>query len=209
MKRIISAALALVCLLMLAGCGGGNLTDEEEYRKSEEESWGFQFIGEVPEYAQAEALPMADAFAGGSGTEEDPYQIANAAQLARLAYISNVKKDSELYREKFDYLEAWYILTDDIAWNDTSDFENWTEQAPQYAWDPILHDRLVQRSFRWKRAYDLRLIYDIRLGADDTAPERGYCRIRIVWACLWFPCSLRHQKCHNKRFALSAIQCRL
>lgn len=137
MKRIISAALALVCLLMLAGCGGGNLTDEEEYRKSEEESWGFQFIGEVPEYAQAEALPMADAFAGGSGTEEDPYQIANAAQLARLAYISNVKKDSELYREKSDYLEAWYILTDDIVWNDTSDFENWTEQAPQYAWDPI------------------------------------------------------------------------
>lgn len=116
-------------------------SDEEAYRQGEEESWGFQFIAEIPEYARAEAHPVADAFDGGDGTAENPYQIANADQLARLASISNIVRTSENYRESYaekrELMKAHYILTADITWNDTADFSNWETQAPQYAWDPI------------------------------------------------------------------------
>lgn len=50
----------------------------------------------------------AEAFAGGTGTEADPYQIANAAQLALLA------KDNEAYKTKY------FKLTDNI---DLKDYE--------------------------------------------------------------------------------------
>ena len=48
---------------------------------------------------------VADAFAGGTGTKEDPYQIANGAQLALL---SEQADKSEMTKGKF------YILTKDI-----------------------------------------------------------------------------------------------
>ncbi len=53
---------------------------------------------------------IADAFDGGDGSEENPYQIATPQQLALLAHITN---DSVVE-------PAYYILTDDIClYNDT------------------------------------------------------------------------------------------
>ena len=43
----------------------------------------------------------ADAFAGGSGTESDPYQIETAAQLARLAYLINTSSTNSTYRSLY------------------------------------------------------------------------------------------------------------
>ena len=40
----------------------------------------------------------ADSFAGGTGTEEDPYQIAAAEQLAYLAYLINDSTTNSAYK---------------------------------------------------------------------------------------------------------------
>ncbi|MBO7074880.1 MAG: T9SS type A sorting domain-containing protein [Bacteroidales bacterium] len=60
---------------------------------------------------------VADVYAGGDGTPENPYQIANAAQLALLAEQTNNGIGGD----------ACYILTDDICLNENvgSDSHNW------------------------------------------------------------------------------------
>ncbi len=52
----------------------------------------------------------ADTFAGGSGTEADPYQIATPAQFAYVAYLVN----NGMEKNGIKYADAHYILTADI-----------------------------------------------------------------------------------------------
>lgn len=73
-------------------------------------------------------LEAAEEFAGGTGTAEDPYQIADAAQLQLFSDRINDRENNKIYGS------ASYILTADIALNDTSDFENWSEKGPEYSW---------------------------------------------------------------------------
>lgn len=68
----------------------------------------------------------ATAFAGGSGTEADPYLIANAEQLA---YLANSVNNGNNYAGK--YLK----LTADIWLNDITK-ANWSSDSPK-AWSPI------------------------------------------------------------------------
>ena len=74
---------------------------------------------------------VATAFAGGSGTAEEPYQIANGAQLARFAAIVNgtdgMAKNTA----------ACGKLTADIVLNDIKDWESWETTAPANSWTPI------------------------------------------------------------------------
>lgn len=51
---------------------------------------------------------IADAFDGGIGTEEDPYRIANGAQLAYLAKAVNYNLDG------INTADTYYVLTNDI-----------------------------------------------------------------------------------------------
>ena len=81
----------------------------------------------------AEPIPAATRFAGGSGTENDPYQIATAGQLAYMSQICGDMSDHSIW----DYVQAYYVLIDDIALNDTSDFDSWGTNAPQWQWTPI------------------------------------------------------------------------
>lgn len=116
MKRMIALllALALICV-MFAGCGSSQ-------QQSAESTDGIQKTPvTIGNYTPAEA------FAGGCGTESDPYQIADAAQLALLA---EKMQDSA-------YCDAHYVLTADISLNDTADLENWDTTAPEYVWEPI------------------------------------------------------------------------
>ena len=53
---------------------------------------------------------VAESFAGGTGTEEDPYQIANGAQLAYLAQFVNSDSNNDCARKCF-------VLTADIDLN--------------------------------------------------------------------------------------------
>ena len=66
---------------------------------------------------------VAAAFAGGSGTVENPYQIANGAQLAKLAQDG-----------------TYFVLTADILLNNTEGWENWGSTAPANPWTPIGSD---------------------------------------------------------------------
>lgn len=61
---------------------------------------------------------IADSYAGGTGTREDPYQISNGSQLALMIH------DGDLSAGQF------YVLTDDIYLNDTS-ASNWKENNPK------------------------------------------------------------------------------
>lgn len=70
---------------------------------------------------------VATAFAGGSGTAKDPYQIANGAQLARFASMVNSGQTSINGK-----------LTADILLNDISNWESWNETTdPANTWTPI------------------------------------------------------------------------
>ncbi len=71
---------------------------------------------------------VAESFAGGSGTAEKPYQIANGAQLAKLAQDVNGGNN---------YAGTYFVLTADILLNDISDWENWGSTAPAHTWTPI------------------------------------------------------------------------
>ena len=71
---------------------------------------------------------VATAFAGGSGTAEDPYQIADGAQLAKLAQDVNGGNN---------YAGTYFVLTADIELNDTKDWESWETTAPTNSWTPI------------------------------------------------------------------------
>lgn len=73
----------------------------------------------------ANYIQPAEAFAGGSGTEDDPFQIETAQQLALLAKVTNRYYDLDSYEEEKLYRDGHYVLTADIALNDTSDFASW------------------------------------------------------------------------------------
>lgn len=76
---------------------------------------------------------VAAAFAGGSGTKENPYQIANGAQLARFAAIVNGTLDGTQQNKA-----ACGKLTADILLNDISNWTSWNENtAPTNSWTPI------------------------------------------------------------------------
>lgn len=72
---------------------------------------------------------VAESFAGGSGTAEAPYQIANGAQLAKLAQDVNGGNN---------YAGTYFVLTADILLNDTEGWENWNESTEGLnRWTPI------------------------------------------------------------------------
>lgn len=75
---------------------------------------------------------VATAFAGGSGTAEEPYLIADGAQLARFAAIVN--GTDGMARNT----AACGKLTADILLNDTEGWENWDESTEGLnSWTPI------------------------------------------------------------------------
>ena len=73
---------------------------------------------------------VAGSFAGGNGTAEDPYLIADGAQLARFASMVNSGQRSINGK-----------LTADIELNDTTNWTSWNEStAPANSWTPIGSD---------------------------------------------------------------------
>ncbi|MBO4383901.1 MAG: dockerin type I repeat-containing protein [Clostridia bacterium] len=73
---------------------------------------------------------IASGFAGGSGTQADPYLISTAEQLAYLAYaVSN----------DYTYSGKYIELTNDIWLNDTTGWTTWDHftNRPAHSWTPI------------------------------------------------------------------------
>ena len=84
------------------------------YDESSETSWAHPMYDIARPVGVAEnfsILPIAPptGFANGAGTEADPYEIANADDLANLANLVNNNTDGGAYRT------AWYELTADIT----------------------------------------------------------------------------------------------
>ena len=132
MKRTLALILALMLTVCaLSGCGSESAgTPSAVTTGSTEPDASFR---ELPE---GKYITPADGFAGGSGTEADPYQISNAAELALLH--EKITADSENLKD--DYTSAYYVLTQDIVLNDTAAFDTWENAAPEYSWMPIGFD---------------------------------------------------------------------
>lgn len=119
MKKIIALFISFAMIITIfAGC-----KKEDEGAGIPVEDYKYTFRN-LPEGKYHES---AESFAGGTGTEADPYQISNANELVYLGVVFNDN----------DYDDAHFILTADIALNDVTNIENWQSQAPEYSWKPI------------------------------------------------------------------------
>ena len=130
MKKILAVFLALTVLASaLAGCGSKADTNGDTSNKQTENTEPLRELATVSYHKAAEN------FAGGSGTEKDPFQISEAGHLVLLHEM--LKKEEAETNFDDTYVKGHYILTADIALNDTSDFANWSAAAPEYGWEPI------------------------------------------------------------------------
>ena len=73
---------------------------------------------------------MANAFAGGSGTEADPYLIATAAQLKRLSYYT-------YYYENWTIGKFFKLIDDIVLNNNTIEYNNCESIYHLNVWEPI------------------------------------------------------------------------
>lgn len=128
MKKYAILLLAgAISAMTLVGCGGSS-ADKPQQQNTQVEA---EIETESVDWKLME--PAAE-FAGGDGTEENPYQISTAEELYRLAYVLN---SSDLESGDVSFDEQYYVLTNDITVNDVSDFDTWADQAPEYGWEPI------------------------------------------------------------------------
>ncbi len=77
---------------------------------------------------------VAERYAGGDGTRDNPYLISDGSELALL-----MKEINDTVRESQQTTAGeYYKLTNDILLNDVSDFYNWdsAENAPKNNWTP-------------------------------------------------------------------------
>lgn len=132
-KRAVLILAVGLCISALTGCGDSK--NKEVAQKNAETDY------EVPEYEyitrdlpEPKYIEAAEAFSGGDGTEQNPYQIASAAELTLLEEL--IRKEAEESNQE-DYAKASYVLTADIVLNDCSDFEQWSQNGPEYSWRPI------------------------------------------------------------------------
>ncbi|MBR4659003.1 MAG: hypothetical protein IKP26_07095 [Clostridia bacterium] len=119
----------------------GLMTVKFNYDASMSSTW----IGDIPNEYEDEELPLykddapvsraiwdgtvGSSYAGGSGTESDPYLISNGKQLA---YLAKKVNDGTSYSGKF------FKMTQDIWLNDTDGWTDWDYfNPPANEWTPI------------------------------------------------------------------------
>lgn len=136
MKKTLAILLVLMLLVSaLTGCGNNSKephTNNTSNNQTENPDYEYLFR-ELPE---AKYVTAASEFAGGDGSESNPYQISNAAELM-LLHEKMVAEHKEL---KDEYKSAHYVLTADITINEVSNYDNWENTAPEYSWMPIGFD---------------------------------------------------------------------
>ncbi|MBQ9458778.1 MAG: hypothetical protein IJU66_02490 [Oscillospiraceae bacterium] len=102
MKTIKRAASIVLCLLLAFGCFPSGMRAANTFSV-----WDGSY---------------ATAFAGGSGTQDDPFLIASASQLAYLERIVNSDSEGYGYSNSMRYVRTYFLLTCDIDLNGL----NWT-----------------------------------------------------------------------------------
>ena len=132
MKKLLSLALVFLMIVsVFSGCGKKN--EEQNNNVPNEQTPNAESLYMFRDLPEAKYITPATDFAGGNGTEGDPYQISNAEQLA-LVHKKIVDDHKEL---KSHYENAYYVLTSDIQVNDVTNFDNWDSASPEYSWTPI------------------------------------------------------------------------
>lgn len=94
-------------------------------------SFNFTAKAEEPATTQTWNGLVSTEFGGGDGTQNNPYKILTAEQLAFLAQSVNGGET---------YLNQYFKLENNIKLNDISNFENWETETPLNAWTPIGSD---------------------------------------------------------------------
>ncbi len=122
-KKNMLAVLAVVAVLaaMLGGC---SKKDTSSAQTSSAQTDTTQNVEEIN--APIWSGNVAENFAAGDGTAENPYQIANAEQLALLGKYINENNEA--------YNKAHYILTEDIYLNDVSKSDWYKEENNPKVW---------------------------------------------------------------------------
>ncbi|MBQ8605572.1 MAG: hypothetical protein IJ408_02445 [Clostridia bacterium] len=135
MKKTLAILLVLMLLFStLTGCNSTDSNTNNDSSNNQTENTNYEYLfRELPE---AKYVTAASEFAGGDGSENNPYQISTAAELA-LLHEKMVAEHKEL---KDEYKNAHYVLTADISINDVSNFDSWENTAPEYSWMPIGFD---------------------------------------------------------------------
>ena len=90
LKRTIPVIMTgiIVTAMFMTGCGNNNNTSGVSQSAATADSVSdFKYF--YRNLQPRNYIAPAKAFAGGSGTEADPYQISNAAELACLSKLSN------------------------------------------------------------------------------------------------------------------------
>lgn len=131
MKKIITLFLIATICFSVTACSGSDGDNSKTATDDSATSTSTEYKYEFRELAEPEYIKPAENFSGGTGSAEDPYQIATAEELSLLSEKLNSKESIN------DYSSCYYILTDDISLNNTENYQNWSEEGPQYSWNPI------------------------------------------------------------------------
>lgn len=131
MKKVITLFLIATICFSSTACSGSDGDNSKTATDDSAASTSTEYKYEFRELAEPEYIKPAEEFSGGTGTAEDPYQIADEAELS----LMSEKLNNDESRN--DYSSCYYVLTDDISLNDTENYQNWSEEGPQYSWKPI------------------------------------------------------------------------
>ncbi|MDO4544457.1 MAG: GLUG motif-containing protein [Clostridia bacterium] len=151
MKRFLSIILATLMVLALVSFA------RTEVARAEPEIWDGT---------------IATGYAGGDGSEDNPYQIANGAQLAYLAQQTSAIMGYSTGK--------YFKLTADIVLNDTSNWESWGSLdgngdiiVPANVWTPIGVDSVS--SFHGNFNGNNKVVSGIYIDSDGYLGLFGYC----------------------------------
>lgn len=118
MKKIITLFLIATICFSSTACSGSDGDNSKTATDDSAASTSAEYKYEFRELAEPEYIKPAEEFSGGTGTAEDPYQIADEAELSLMSERLNNDESRN------DYSNCYYVLTDDISLNDTENYQN-------------------------------------------------------------------------------------
>lgn len=151
--RFISILVVIILIIsLLSACGNEKDVSLGDTQQSSKYEYVFRELS-APKY-----IEPATSFAGGDGSDINPYQISSAEELA----FMQVALSGE---NKSDYEKSYFVLINDIELNSVENFENWKNTAPEFSWKSI-ENNLFKGVFDGN-GYTVRGMY-INVNKDDT-----------------------------------------
>ncbi len=130
MKKRLWALLMCGILLLVCSCGNNGKRTDNVNVSSASDTVDVAIDIPVTDY-----ISPADSFSGGNGSKETPFVISTGEELALMANLVN--SNAVIDGQKTKYGEAYYVLSEDIELNDTSNYDNWGSECPKYNWNII------------------------------------------------------------------------